>query len=116
MAYLSALAPESQTLLRDHFRERLLTLSEEDGENFAANSFQLLGDGPALFMPHRASARLRDQVRERGVEPVPVDVSEFLDKGGGSVKCLIGDLGWIDDDAASSPDVADFRRRHGAGR
>jgi hypothetical protein len=32
-------------------------------------------------------------VRERGVEPVLVDVSEFLAKGGGSVKCMILDLG-----------------------
>jgi hypothetical protein len=35
-------------------------------------------------------------VRERGVDPVVVDVSEFLKKGGGSVKCMIGDLGPVD--------------------
>jgi N-dimethylarginine dimethylaminohydrolase len=35
-------------------------------------------------------------VRERGVEPVVVDVSEFLKKGGGSVKCMIGDLGPVE--------------------
>jgi hypothetical protein len=33
------------------------------------------------------------QVRDRGVRPLTVDVSEFLKKGGGSVKCMIGDLG-----------------------
>jgi hypothetical protein len=27
------------------------------------------------------------------VTPLCVDVSEFLKKGGGSVKCMIGDLG-----------------------
>jgi hypothetical protein len=32
-------------------------------------------------------------VRDRGVTPITVDVSEFLKKGGGSVKCMIGDLG-----------------------
>jgi hypothetical protein len=36
---------------------------------------------------------LQTQVRERGVTPVVLDVSEFLKKGGGSVKCMIGDLG-----------------------
>ena len=33
----------------------------------------------------------------RGVTPISVDVSEFLKKGGGSVKCMIGDLGVISD-------------------
>jgi hypothetical protein len=32
-------------------------------------------------------------VRERKVTPIAADVSEFLKKGGGSVKCMIGDLG-----------------------
>ncbi|MGH7948965.1 MAG: arginine deiminase-related protein [Candidatus Binataceae bacterium] len=39
------------------------------------------------------SERLRNQIRERSVEPVTIDVSEFLAKGGGSVKCMILDLG-----------------------
>lgn len=39
------------------------------------------------------SPRLRDQVTDLGVTPITVDVSEFLKKGGGSVKCMIGDLG-----------------------
>jgi hypothetical protein len=29
------------------------------------------------------------------VTPLSVDVSEFLKKGGGSVKCMLGDLGGI---------------------
>jgi hypothetical protein len=48
-----------------------------------------------LFMPGGVSERLQAQVRERGVTPVPVDVSEFLKKGGGSVKCIIGDVGVV---------------------
>jgi N-dimethylarginine dimethylaminohydrolase len=44
-------------------------------------------------MPGGVSERLQAQLRERGVHPVVVDVSEFLKKGGGSVKCMIGDLG-----------------------
>ena len=46
-------------------------------------------------MPDGVSERLLAQVRERGVTPIPVDVSEFLKKGGGSVKCMIGDLGVV---------------------
>jgi N-dimethylarginine dimethylaminohydrolase len=44
-------------------------------------------------MPDGVSERLLAEIRERGVTPVTVDVSEFLKKGGGSVKCMIGDLG-----------------------
>ena len=38
------------------------------------------------------TAAARDIERD-GVAPVQVNVSEFLKKGGGSVKCMIGDLG-----------------------
>ena len=51
-------------------------------------------------MPGGVSERLQAQVRERGVTPVVVDVSEFLKKGGGSVKCMIGDLGPVREGAA----------------
>jgi N-dimethylarginine dimethylaminohydrolase len=51
-------------------------------------------------MPDGVSPRLRDQVRERGVTPVTVDVSEFLKKGGGSVKCMVADLGPVVEDSA----------------
>jgi N-dimethylarginine dimethylaminohydrolase len=47
-------------------------------------------------MPGGVSERLQAEVRERGVNPVVVDVSEFLKKGGGSVKCMIGDLGPVE--------------------
>ena len=52
-------------------------------------------------MPGGVSERLCAQVRERGVTPIPVDVSEFLKKGGGSVKCMIGDLGAVDSASVS---------------
>jgi N-dimethylarginine dimethylaminohydrolase len=67
---------------------------DEDASRYAANSFTLRQDDAShLVMPGGVSERLRAQVRERGVNPVVVDVSEFLKKGGGSVKCMIGDLG-----------------------
>jgi N-dimethylarginine dimethylaminohydrolase len=46
-----------------------------------------------LLLPAGVSDALLGQIRERGVTPVTVDVSEFLKKGGGSVKCMIADLG-----------------------
>jgi hypothetical protein len=52
-------------------------------------------------MPGGVSERLQAEVRERGVEPVVVDVSEFLKKGGGSVKCMIGDLGPVEEASPS---------------
>ena len=60
-----------------------------------------------LFMPDGVSEALQAQVRERGVEPVLVNVSEFLRKGGGAVKCMIGDLG-PDEEAELSPEQRAF--------
>jgi hypothetical protein len=45
-------------------------------------------------------------VRERGVEPVVIDVSEFLRKGGGAVKCMIGDLGPEDETGLTDRQLA----------
>jgi len=108
MAYLPALSPESGDRLRERFGERLIPLGPEDGEGFSANSFQLDGDRPVLFMPEGSTAALRAAVRERGVDVVPVDVSEFLEKGGGSVKCMVADLGPLP--AEAPPAVQTFRR------
>ena len=76
--------------------ERILELEQSDAVHYAANSFTLSQRGESfLVMPAGVSDRLLAQVRECGVTPVVVDVSEFLKKGGGSVKCMIGDLGPI---------------------
>ena len=43
---------------------------------------------------HRQSLETGSRrVAERRFEEVSTDVSEFLKKGGGSIKCMIGDLG-----------------------
>lgn len=107
LAYLDGIAPSAAVRLRALYGNDLVMLSREDAACYAANSFPLVHDGGAyLFMPAGISRRLEAQVRERGVEPVLVDVSEFLRKGGGSVKCMIGDLGpWRSesaDDAAGT--------------
>ena len=76
----------------------LVALSDEDAACYAANSFTLTQGGAShLVMPGGVSERLQAEVRERGVNPVVVDVSEFLKKGGGSVKCMIGDLGPVEE-------------------
>ena len=74
----------------------MLELEEADAARYAANSFGYSTDTESyLVMPGGLSQRLLDRVKAHGVTPIPVDVSEFLKKGGGSVKCMIGDLGII---------------------
>jgi N-dimethylarginine dimethylaminohydrolase len=94
LVYLQALSPRAGEILKERFRERLVSLSVADGRRFAANSFQVLSGGkPVLLMPAGLSPQLIQEVRARGVEPSVVDVSEFMSKGGGSVKCMLLNLG-----------------------
>lgn len=94
LAYMDGLTPESRKRLSDAFGSSLIELSERDAALYAANSFQLDRDGALyLFLPEGASDDLMRKIRERSVEPVTVDVSEFLAKGGGSIKCMVLDLG-----------------------
>ena len=59
-------------------------------------------------MPEGISDELINEIRTRSVEPVLVNVSEFLAKGGGSVKCMILDLG-PRDQQPRNPAAAAFR-------
>lgn len=96
LVYRDAIAPGDMKKLEEAFEDRLIELSTADAQRYAANSFSYERDGDCfLVMPDGVSDRLIAQIRERGVTPIPVDVSEFLKKGGGSVKCMIGDLGVI---------------------
>lgn len=96
LAYHAAITPHGWDRLRENFGNGVIEIEEEDAQRYAANSFTLTqGADSVLLMPAGVSRRLQDQVRERGVTPIPVDVSEFLKKGGGSVKCMIGDLGLV---------------------
>jgi N-dimethylarginine dimethylaminohydrolase len=98
LAYHAAITPHDWDQLRQVFGDGVIELEDDDAQRYAANSFTLTqGDNSVLLMPAGVSPRLQDQVRERGVTPIPVDVSEFLKKGGGSVKCMIGDLGPVED-------------------
>jgi N-dimethylarginine dimethylaminohydrolase len=95
LAYVEALAPGDRARLVQCFGDdTVIPLEDADARRYAANSYTLSTGGESfLVMPGGVSERLLDQIRERGVTPVVVDVSEFLKKGGGSVKCMIGDLG-----------------------
>lgn len=94
LAYLEGLAPESRERCRYLFKDFLIPLSSRDAFFFAANSFQVkTAEGLKLIMPEGLSDDLLKEIERRGVQPLPIDVSEFLKKGGGAVKCMIGDLG-----------------------
>jgi len=102
LLYRDAIDPEDLSGLARRFGERLIDLGVEDAQRYAANSFCLnQEDESFLLMPGGISERLQAQVRERGVTPITIDVSEFLKKGGGSVKCMIGDLGLISEGCRS---------------
>jgi N-dimethylarginine dimethylaminohydrolase len=102
LAYREALAPDDWPRLCEVFGDAVVPLERSDAERYAANSFALSRDGESfLVLPAGVSERLLGQVRERGVTPLTVDVSEFLKKGGGSVKCMIGDLGVVGKEASS---------------
>jgi N-dimethylarginine dimethylaminohydrolase len=94
LVYRAGLSLASWSHLLGHFGNALIELSDPDAARYAANSFSLVrGNEAFLVMPAGVSDRLLGQIRDRGVTPLTVDVSEFLKKGGGSVKCMIGDLG-----------------------
>jgi N-dimethylarginine dimethylaminohydrolase len=97
LAYRDAIAPDDWPRLAAAFGDALIELTPEDAQRYAANSFTYTPSGQSsesfLVLPRGVSGRLISQVRERNVTPLTVDVSEFLKKGGGSVKCMVGDLG-----------------------
>jgi len=96
LVYRRALTREAHLILDEHLGDAVVELGEADAQRYAANSFTFTEPEhgtSCLLMPSGVSDRLLGQIRERGVVPVQVDVSEFLKKGGGSVKCMIGDLG-----------------------
>jgi N-dimethylarginine dimethylaminohydrolase len=94
LAYPQGLSAGAYDLLRATFGSDLIPLSINDAELYAANSFQIDRDGKLfLVMPDGVSDSLLREVRRRSIEPLLVNVSEFLAKGGGSIKCMILDLG-----------------------
>ena len=102
LAYRRGIVESDWKLLEDRFGDDLIELGEFDAKRYAANSFTLESESAStLIMPGGVSEILLSQIHDRAVQPITVDVSEFLKKGGGSVKCMIGDLGCISEAASS---------------
>jgi len=116
LVWLEGLTLEGQVQLKDTFGDAILAIDDDDAALYAANSFGLTvrgedgGEESVLVMPEGLSDDLYRAVEDRGVRPIPIGVSEFLAKGGGSVKCMIGDLGMVP--PASSSAVSVFREEH----
>ncbi len=112
LAYLSKISKESAEHLQREFKENFIALIPQDGGKFAANSFYTKTEkGKFLVMPEGISEELIKRVTATGVTPILVDVSEFLSKGGGSVKCMLCDLGIMELKDSNQPEeVREFRR------
>ena len=82
IAYLpAAFDADSRALLAERYPDAL-RVSDEDGAVFALNASS---DGRHVLIPPRATG-FAAQLRERGYEPVMLDLSELL-LGGGGIKC-----------------------------
>jgi N-dimethylarginine dimethylaminohydrolase len=81
-----AFTPESLAVLRERY-PHAIEASEDDAAVLGLNA---VSDGRHVFLTDRATG-MHAALRERGYEPVGVDLSELL-KGGGSVKCCTLEL------------------------
>lgn len=87
IAYLPhAFDEDSQKVLAERFPDAIL-VSDEDGAVFGLNS---ASDGRNVIISPRATGFER-QLRERGYNPILIDLSELL-LGGGGIKCCTLEL------------------------
>ncbi|ANW20446.1 amidinotransferase [Streptomyces clavuligerus] len=86
MYYPDAFSPGSRAALRRIFPGALIA-READAAAFGLNA---VSDGRHVLLPP-AAVGLYGPLRERGYEPIGVDLGELL-KGGGSVKCCTQEL------------------------
>ena len=86
MYYPPAFAPGSQAVLRRLYPDAILA-DDHDAEAFGLNA---VSDGRNVVLPAEAT-HLIGVLRDRGYEPVGVDMSEFR-KSGGAVKCCTLEL------------------------
>ena len=94
LAYLDAFVDESKKRLQETLGDRIIEIDEEDAEAFLGNSFFVDIDGERfLFCSDAVRQKTRDEIAERGLEVIGVDISEFFAKGGGGPKCLVFNLG-----------------------
>ncbi|MFC9246558.1 dimethylargininase [Streptomyces sp. NPDC057136] len=86
MYYPGAFSPGSRSVLARLFPDALIA-QEPDA---AALGLNAVSDGLHVLLPQAATG-LFDPLRDRGFDPVPMDLGELL-KGGGSVKCCTQEL------------------------
>ena len=83
MYYPAAFTPGSLRVLQRLFPNAVLA-DDTDADVFGLNA---ISDGRHVLLSHEATG-LAKQLRDRGYEPIGIDLSE-LRKGGGGVKCCI---------------------------
>jgi len=86
MYFPDAFSPGSRAVLRRLFPDALL-VAEEDAAVLGLNA---VSDGRHVLLPQAAVGLFRP-LRQRGFEPIGMDLGELL-KGGGSVKCCTQEL------------------------
>jgi N-dimethylarginine dimethylaminohydrolase len=86
MYYPAAFSAGSRAVLRTLYPDAVI-VTDLDAEVFGVNA---VSDGRHVVLP-QAATHLIDALRERGFQPVGVDVSELL-KAGGGVKCCTLEL------------------------
>ncbi|WP_375256746.1 dimethylargininase [Streptomyces sp. MNP-20] len=86
MYYPGAFSPGSQAVLQRLFPDALIA-EEADAEALGLNA---VSDGLHVLLPQAATG-LFQPLRDRGYEPIGMDLGELL-KGGGSVKCCTQEL------------------------
>ncbi|GAA1753114.1 dimethylargininase [Aeromicrobium alkaliterrae] len=79
--YPGAFSLHSRRTLRELFPDALL-VTRDEARSFGLN---LVSDGLNVVLPQEATT-LAGRLHQRGYQPVPVELDEFL-KSGGSVKC-----------------------------
>lgn len=84
MYYPAAFDDAGRAAIAEHFTE-LIEAKDEDAEVLGLNA---VSDGRHVVLPAQA-AGLAAQLRERGFEPVGVDMSELLKAGGGPKCCTL---------------------------
>ncbi len=104
----SALTEHGRELLSELVTDPLL-LDFEEGASFCANSVVV---GSTVVMP-ACPPRVRRHLEAWGLDPVVVDVSEFL-KAGGAVRCLTLALDVEPEHVGAEPSPIELADRHGA--
>jgi N-dimethylarginine dimethylaminohydrolase len=87
--YPAAFDDDGRAALAGHFAE-LIEAKDEDAEVLGLNA---ISDGRHVVLPEQATG-LATQLSDRGFEPVGVDMSEFLNSGGGPKCCTLELHSW----------------------